>query len=481
MRAMRSRSVFKARVHNYKYLLKAQHVVKELHMSSRSRVSQDASKIQPESDVKAVKKIATPVSVALQGKDAASHSIVGPKFIKHFKSNQKDPYDNIPDVEVCFKVSTIADVNVVEHSFFCEFILMYDWLDESLELSEHAHDEKVVWEEHFFPSIELFNCVKQNIIGGASHPRVKGTSNRVTQTQRIAAVLRTQYDLRLYPFDHQYLEIQLKSRGVSRQKGGTVNVRLANPITWRGKKGHKLGDMVDWLAEWDIAKIDAAPDGKTHDRYRLQVCVLRDSTSSFWNLVLSLTCILALSFTAFGLAIDELADRESIVMTMLLATMTFKFVLSDHLPSVPYLTVMDTYVVKGQCTICVQGIVFCLLDLLDRYGDAYIESQFAAVKQISVIADVIFFVLLSLWQVKIHWDLYTLFKSTTIENFLADTNLRCVVKQRKPPAIHPSAKNLESAGDWQVYCTNQVYRPYPLPPKKGLYTGSVRRNARFET
>ena len=47
--------------------------------------------------------------------------------------------------------------------------------------------------------------------------------------------------------------------------------------------------------------------------------------------------------SAFALPVDDLADRSSIVLTLLLTAVAFKLVISDSIPKVSYFTVMDFY------------------------------------------------------------------------------------------------------------------------------------------
>ena len=81
-----------------------------------------------------------------------------------------------------------------------------------------------------------------------------------------------------------------------------------------------------------------------HYVYKLQIIIRRDASSIMWNQALSLFIIDVLSLVAYGIDPLDLADRSSIVFTMLLTGMAFKFVLSDKLPSVPYLTTFDRFV-----------------------------------------------------------------------------------------------------------------------------------------
>lgn len=181
------------------------------------------------------------------------------------------------------------------------------------------------------------NCIEMNPVGGESTPRIKSAKLcRVTLTRRVQAKMRCRFDLRKYPFDHQYLEFKLKSRRVPQSGPHSATVKLASPSTFRGKNGHMLDSHVDWISEWDIVKIDGAPDGEALDFYRLQVCIIRNSTSVMTNIVLALAVILLLSFTSYGIEIDDFQDRVQVNVTLLLATMTFKFVLAEKLPAISY-------------------------------------------------------------------------------------------------------------------------------------------------
>ena len=335
---------------------------------------------QEKGGVKKIKKVAT------KSNASSTHSKIGSKFVDYYQSRNKDPWKNIPKVEVCFKILTIEEIDVVGHSFSAEFVMMYDWVDESLSSVLNSSSSSVVdinWSEHFQPNVAVDNCISSNPVGGPSEPRVKSASKcRVTLTRRIQAKLRSRFDLKRYPFDHQFLEIRLKSRRVPQSGPHSATVVLSNPTTFRGKLGHILDPEADWMPEWNIVKIDGAPDGANSDFYRMQVCILRESTSVMTNIVLSLAVIMLLSFTSYGIEIDDFQDRVQVNVTLLLATMTFKFVLgktffffsifllsvhhtnihtyntADKLPAVSYITFMDGYVVRGLATLSIQGIGF---------------------------------------------------------------------------------------------------------------------------
>ena len=48
-----------------------------------------------------------------------------------------------------------------------------------------------------------------------------------------------------------------------------------------------------------------------------------------------------------SLSYDEIADRLSVTVTLMLAAVAFMFIVSTMLPKVSYLTIMDYYILVG--------------------------------------------------------------------------------------------------------------------------------------
>jgi hypothetical protein len=166
-----------------------------------------------------------------------------------------------------------------------------------------------------------------------------------------------------YPFDHQTLEISIKLLSVRIPfyiKGGVRPVAKHPKM----RKKHQLIKDCDCLPEYDfvrlssraysskygpfISKVDEddfrkdEKKGKLYqDMYTLQVVMVRDSVSVMWNMCFSLFVIDVMVFAAHGIPMGDLADRMSVNLTLLLTAMAFKWVLSDQLPPVPYLTTME--------------------------------------------------------------------------------------------------------------------------------------------
>jgi len=106
-------------------------------------------------------------------------------------------------------------------------------------------------------------------------------------------------------------------------------------------------EFKDWvkLSEWvryeprACTKLDSA--GRA--RYEIVVPMVRKSEYYTLNVMGVMACICMLSFVAFAIDAEDLADRASVVLTLLLTAVAFKLVVADALPKISYVTVLDIY------------------------------------------------------------------------------------------------------------------------------------------
>merc|ERR1712226_1370085 len=82
-----------------------------------------------------------------------------------------------------------------------------------------------------------------------------------------------------------------------------------------------------------------------------------------------------LSLTAFGVGITELIDRETMVSATLLTLIAFKWILSEVVPKVRYLTVLEVYMFVGQIQLIVQGMGFWFVSELFLEYKCVLEEE----------------------------------------------------------------------------------------------------------
>ena len=84
----------------------------------------------------------------------------GPLFLQYCKDNNLDPAVQIPKVDVKFKLHRISDFDQKKGCFCATFVLMLDWNDPSIALSDNI--KKPDFKLHFWPKVEIIqtthNC-----------------------------------------------------------------------------------------------------------------------------------------------------------------------------------------------------------------------------------------------------------------------------------------------------------------------------------
>ena len=185
----------------------------------------------------------------------------GPLFVKYWEDLGESAEMKIPDVEVKFKIYRLGCFDQKEGTFYCDFLLMLDWVDESLSLV--PDDEEVDFSNHFWPCAELMNMIPGDEDLDFSHEESKPKYKKEKKgepkkyhasiTMKVRRSLFCRLDYHDFPFDRQVLELTIKMLSVRipvLTKGSGTRPTVKHP-TWR-KPGHEIVPEADWLPEFQI-------------------------------------------------------------------------------------------------------------------------------------------------------------------------------------------------------------------------------------
>ena len=65
------------------------------------------------------------------------------------------------------------------------------------------------------------------------------------------------------------------------------------------------------------------------------------------NIVVIMFVLVLAAFSVVGVPYEDLSDRMSTTMTLMLTIVAFKFVISGYIPPTPYLTLLDKYILTA--------------------------------------------------------------------------------------------------------------------------------------
>jgi hypothetical protein len=192
----------------------------------------------------------------------------------------------------------------------------------------------------FSPQTEIVNEVDQRNAQFDTTELQAG--HKCVRSRRIHTTLRTPYNLRTFPFDHQRLILELSDAQFP-----------ANVVTYSDRPGTiSLDDSArEALTSWKIdgeltyahaARVFRGDEGApTYDYAKIALPVRRHITFHLAKFFLPLFVIVAIAFSVFWIEPSDLSSRVTIGVTCVLASIAFQLAEAGNLPEIGYLTLAD--------------------------------------------------------------------------------------------------------------------------------------------
>jgi hypothetical protein len=102
-----------------------------------------------------------------------------------------------------------------------------------------------------------------------------------------------------------------------------------------------------------------------------------------WNVLFILALIGLFSFASFALDPSEIGSRQTVVLTLVLTTVAFKYVAMEMMPEIPYLTMLDVVLYTS---LLLQGLMLLFISIVANIKD----------QELQIRLDWIFFLLLAI-------------------------------------------------------------------------------------
>jgi len=168
---------------------------------------------------------------------------------------------------------------------------------------------------------------------------------------QLKGVFQEVMELQWFPFDVQDLAMELQAGwDMGHETNGVLLVKnqnqeyksICNTLNFVQASEYHLFPRI-------LCKTSRTPPhlSASSTEYAALSCNIRISRKSgywWWNVILPLFIVTSCLFASYAVQPDNLADRSSITITLLLAMVAFKFVVSAKLPDIGYATLIDKYV-----------------------------------------------------------------------------------------------------------------------------------------
>ena len=154
--------------------------------------------------------------------------------------------------------------------------------------------------------------------------------------QGYSSSFRETFELHDFPFDKQDL---------------TIEMRQDDPRTWDvfDLRVHSVMfyKIALQLPEWSMCMPLVKRGSPAHKSTDVALQVVRRPQYYLRNIVSVVTMLSVMSLFSFAIPIKEISERINTIITLLLTTVAFKFVIGDSLPRVNYNTKLDKFMFKN--------------------------------------------------------------------------------------------------------------------------------------
>lgn len=97
----------------------------------------------------------------------------------------------------------------------------------------------------------------------------------------------------------------------------------------------------------EIGGLMVGPDNSSLAQIKVRLKMQRRFEVYLWNVVFFMASISGLTLSSFGVDSIDLGERLAIIITLLLTSVTYQSNVFSILPNVPYLTLLDKYIVTS--------------------------------------------------------------------------------------------------------------------------------------
>lgn len=197
----------------------------------------------------------------------------------------------------------------------------------------------------------------------------------VVYVEYFHARVETPMDLRTFPFDSQRLEVYLHPYNYQNKEVVLV-YEPGMTGAWEQDKG---------IAEWEKHGINIKENTVEYARVEgekqhfselvVDVNIGRRSGHIIFSIVLPLLILVALSWCVFWMDEETIASRVNISIVGILSVVAYYFVVLNNVPKIPYLTMMDTFMIMTFLILALTIVISFIVEKQNKKGRRHIGDR----------------------------------------------------------------------------------------------------------
>nr|CAH8821898.1 unnamed protein product [Trichobilharzia regenti] len=268
--------------------------------------------------------------------------------LKHIDESAQNRTEKVA-VEVRVVFLKIGEIDTLKELYYADAFLQAKWREPRLD--GHTAEELSITEleQYWNPLLYI-----DNILSETKETQwimaVRSESGEVylIERRRIKGVFLETLELNDFPLDVQDLTITVTTERPDTEVDiipDQVEMSAINIQTFVDQQEWKLHEHVEIKKR--IIKQEYSSSMKSHPCLSVTCRAARRPGYFYWNVFLIMFMISGLAFATFAVSPDKAELRLRLSFTLILTSVTFKYVITQSLPKISYLTYMDKYVLMS--------------------------------------------------------------------------------------------------------------------------------------
>ncbi len=295
------------------------------------------------------------------------------------------PSDGPLQVQIGFQLLNLTDVNEKEETIDIEGYIVLRWSDprlaydpaeEGLEgfvAGDYARAPARIYQgdfavkevfERWRPHVEVMN-------GHGSRDRYNMAvgvwpDGHVAYADYFAATVETPMDLRRFPFDRQSLQIYLAVLHYQRDEIVLVPDEFMSGASAQDEgiaEWNKLGIEIEEVPHTQIS-MDGHPE--VYSQLVVTIHLERRPGHTLFSIILPLLILVSLTWSVFWMDEESISSRVNVSFVGILSVVAYYFVVLDRAPEIPYLTLMDAFMIATFLALAGSVVINFVADHLNR-------------------------------------------------------------------------------------------------------------------
>ena len=256
------------------------------------------------------------------------------------------------DVKIGLLMTDLSEVDGAAQAFTADVFLLATWEDPELaddSAGTRTFDLNDVWH----PTLVVYN--RRSVSESLPKVVTARPDGTVTYLQRFTGVFSAPMDLQEFPKDQQefYVWVVAPIRA-----GANVTLLLDDSLMALSTEDLSISDWKIGQPKLAIEALQIASGAPSNPGIKLTVPGSRRVTYYIIQVLIPLVAIVMMAYAVFWIAPSVVATRVGVVVTTMLTLIAYRFMLANHVPRLPYMTVLDWFMLGA--TVLVMTTLFAM-------------------------------------------------------------------------------------------------------------------------